>query len=157
MSTFDSRGDDEIADTGGSNGSIRMNKLHRILLLLPLLLCGCSSDWMAAQERSEQAVRAPPTNYRGDIVAFMRTYLNDPNRVRDAFVSEPAMKTLDHVDRYVVCLRYNARKSGGQYAGSKDSLVLFRDGRLDRVVDNAREQCRDAAYQPFPELERMTR
>jgi hypothetical protein len=36
-------------------------------------------------------------------------------------------------------------------------MVLFRDGRLDRLVDNAKEQCKDAAYQPFPELEHMSR
>ena len=98
-----------------------------------------------------------PVNYRADILAFMHTYLNDPRGVRGAFISEPSKRTLDNVERYVVCLRYNARKSNGQYAGSKDSLVLFHDGRLDRVVDNAKEQCKDAAYQPFPELERMSR
>ena len=43
------------------------------------------------------------------------------------------------------------------YAGSKDSLVLFREGRLESMIDNAREQCKDASYQPFPELERLTR
>jgi hypothetical protein len=35
--------------------------------------------------------------------------------------------------------------------------VLFRYGRLDRMVDNGREACKDAAYQPFPELEKLTR
>jgi hypothetical protein len=72
-------------------------------------------------------------------------------------VSEPALKTFDNVSRYVVCVRYNARRTDGGYAGPKDSLVLFRDGRLDRIIDNGREACRDAAYQPFPELERLTR
>ena len=87
----------------------------------------------------------------------MRTYLNDPTGVRDALVSEPELRTLDAATRYTVCVRYNARKSDGQYAGSKDSLVLFSDGRLERIIDNARGQCRDAGYQPFPELERLTR
>jgi hypothetical protein len=110
-----------------------------------------------AYARNEAANRTVPLSYRADIVSFMRTYLNDPTRVRGAFVSEPTLRTFDHNERYVSCLRYDARKSDGQYAGSKDSLVLFRGGRLDRVVDNAREQCKDATYQPFPELERMTR
>lgn len=129
----------------------------RLLLLAPLLLlAGCSSDWMAARERSAQA-NVTPTNYKADIVALMRTYLNDPRNVRDAYLSEPALRTLDNTERYTVCLRYNARKSNGQYAGSKDNLVLFRDGRLDYIVDNARGQCKDAAYQPFHELETMSR
>ena len=106
-----------------------------------------------------QANTTPPApSYKADIVAFMRTYLNDPTGVRDAFISEPALRTLENVDRYTVCLRYTARKSGGQeYAASKDSLVVFRDGRLDRIVDNARETCKDAAYQPFRELEQLSR
>jgi hypothetical protein len=131
-----------------------------LLAALALVLAGCTAyqtDLQYARTRNEQANKTVPVNYRADTVSFMRTYLNDPTRVRGAFLSEPALRTFDHSDRYVACLRYNARKSDGQYAGSKDSLVLFRDGRLDRVVDNAREQCKDAAYQPFPELEQMTR
>ena len=127
---------------------------------LATALAGCTAyqaDLQYARGRNEAANKTAPIDYRADIVDFMRTYLNDPARVRGAFVSEPALRTFELSDRYAACLRYNARKSDGQYAGSKDSLVLFRDGRLDRIVDNAREQCKDAAYQPFPELERMVR
>lgn len=123
-----------------------------------LLLAGCNSDWMAARGRNELANTTPPTGgYRAEIVALMKTYLNDPSGVRDAFVSEPALRTIDSVSRYSVCVRYDARKSTGGYAGSKESLVLFRDGRLDHIVDNARAQCKDVAYQPFPELEALRR
>ena len=130
-----------------------------LALALPLVLAGCSSDWLSERDRAIQANTNPPApSYKADIVAFMRTYLNDPVGVRDAFISEPTLRTLEHADRYVLCLRYTARKSGGrEYAASKDSLVVFRDGRLDRIVDNARETCKDAAYQPFGELERLSR
>lgn len=149
----------EIARQGQAvtDDRTRTNALCWLLPALAIALGGCNSDLQYARARNEAANKTAPVNYRDDIVGFMRTYLNDPTRVRGAFVSEPALRTLELNDRYAACLRYNARKSDGQYAGSKDSLVLFRDGRLDRVVDNAREQCRDAAYQPFPELERMTR
>jgi hypothetical protein len=139
---------------------IRANDLRYLGPALALALVGCTAyqtDLQYAHARNEQANKTVPIDYRADILSFMRTYLNDPTRVRGAFVSEPALRTFDHSDRYTACLRYNARKSDGQYAGSKDSIVLFRDGRLDRIVDNAREQCKDAAYLPFPELERMTR
>jgi hypothetical protein len=112
---------------------------------------------MKNYERSTTAQTVRPIAYRADIAAFMRTYLNNPVGLRDAAVSEPELKVFDGANRYVVCLRYSARQSGGQYAGPKDSLVLFLDGRLDRIVDNAREACRGAAYQPFPELERLAR
>jgi hypothetical protein len=67
----------------------------------------------------------------------------------------------------VVCLRYNAKKSDGQYAGVKDNLVLFRLGRLERLVDpirttsesreflEVREHCREMELKPFTELERL--
>jgi hypothetical protein len=134
-----------------------------VALALAIGLAGCNAEWLRSRERADQANSTPPISYRSDIIAFMRTYLNDPTRIRNAAVSEPALKDFDNASRYVVCVRYNARKSTGQYAGPKDSLVLFRDGRLDRIVDldrivgNARETCKDAAYQPFPELEQLTR
>jgi hypothetical protein len=127
-------------------------------LLLAVLLSGCAAaEHMKQAQEFEAEINMMPTNYKADIVTAMRTYLNDPTNVRDAYVSEPTLKTLDGITRYTSCLRYNAKKSGGQYAGSKDSVITFRSGRLDRIIDSAREQCKDAAYQRFPELERMVR
>jgi hypothetical protein len=134
-----------------------IRKKGLVAILAALVLAGCSSDWARRRERSDEVYLTAPVNYRADILAFMHTYLNDPRGVRDAFVSEPSKRTLEGIERYTVCLRYNPRKSNGQYAGSKDNIVLFAEGRLDRVVDNpvVKEMCKDAAYQPFPELERM--
>jgi hypothetical protein len=126
-------------------------------MLLATGLAGCDPTWTRNREIAERQNTTPPISYRSDITAFMRTYLNDPTRIRQAAVSEPALKDFDNARRYVVCVRYSSRKSDGQYAPVKDSLVLFRDGRLDRIVDNAREACKDAAFQPFPELEQLTR
>jgi hypothetical protein len=129
-----------------------------LTLVLSLALAGCNSDWVHARDEARSAnTMAPAASYRADIVAFMHTYLNNPVGVRDAYISEPALRTVENAQRNSVCLRYTARKSDGQYAPSRVSLVLFRQGRLDRVVDNAREACKDVAYQPFPELEHMTR
>lgn len=122
-----------------------------------LVLAGCNSDWMAARDRNEVAFTTAPNNHRTEIIAMMRSYLNDPTNVRDAYISEPGLRTLDGVSRTTVCLRYNARKSNGQYAGSKETIVLFRDGRADQILDNPRGQCKDAAYQPFRALETMSR
>jgi hypothetical protein len=124
---------------------------------LAIGLTGCNSEWQQNRDLAIRQNTTPPISYRSDITAFMRTYLNDPTRIRDAAVSEPALKDFDNASRYLVCVRYNARKGNGQYTGAKDSLVLFRNGRLDRMVDNGRELCKDAAYQPFPELEQLTR
>ena len=130
-----------------------------LMLVVPLVLTGCSSEWMRERELSEQTHSVYPQNYRAEIVALMRSYLNDPTGVRDAFVSEPSQRTIDGISRYAACVRYNAKKGGGQYAGSRDSMVLFRGGRLDRIVDNeiARTQCKSASYAPYPELQQMSR
>jgi len=139
--------------------SLRAGRLPGMAVALALAtgLAGCNAEWLRSRELAAEANTTPPISYRSDITQFMRTYLNDPTRIRDAALSEPALKDFDNASRYAVCVRYNARKSDGQYAGPKVSLVLFRYGRLDRIVDNAREACKDAAYQPFPELEQLTR
>jgi hypothetical protein len=127
-------------------------------LALMLALTGCSNDLLAARDRAALAYRTEPApGYKTDIIALMRTYLNDPAGVRDAFISTPALRSVENAERYTICLRYTARKGGGQYGASKDSIVMFRDGRVDHIADAAREVCKDAAYQPFPELEHLTR
>jgi len=136
------------------NGALR--PVAWIALLFVLSACS-GSDYIAGQEREHQANTTVPGDYRADIVAFMRTYLNDPSNVRGVYVTVPALRTIDGASRYASCVRYSAKNSSGQYAPAKDSIVLFRAGRLDRVIDNARDQCRDAPFEPFPEMERMTR
>ena len=127
-------------------------------LLLALALTGCNSEWSGSRDLAALTYRTEPApGYKTDIIALMRTYLNDPAGVRDAFISDPALRPIENAERYTVCLRYTARKGGGQYAASKDSVVIFREGRVDHIVDTVREMCKDAAYQPFPELERLTR
>jgi hypothetical protein len=124
-------------------------------LLLSLALAGCNRDWVNARDRAAMAnLTAPNPGYKVEVLALMRSYLNDPIGVRDAFITEPALRSLESIERYTLCVRYTARTSSGQYAPSKDGLVMFRDGRVDRIVD-AREICKDAPYQPFPELERL--
>ena len=126
------------------------------MLIAMLLLCGCASV-MTQRAETEARVNIEPTNYKADIISFLRTYLNDPSQIRDAAVSEPMIKTVGTDNRYVVCLRYNARNTQGKYAGARDRLAVFLSGRFDRIVENAREQCKDVALAPFPELEKLTR
>jgi hypothetical protein len=66
------------------------------------------------------------------------------------------LKNVGVGDRYVVCVRFDAKGSDGAYAGVREHLAIFLAGKLDQM-GQAREQCRDANYQPFPELERLRR
>jgi len=135
----------------------------RCLMVLALLcLGGCASDLGPSQAELEarwEAQNVFPQNYKQDLLAFLRTYLNDPTHIRGAGVSQPQRKTVGPGERYVACVRYNARKSDGKYGGSDEGAAVYVAGKLDRFLDGkqAHPYCKDVAYGPFPELERLTR
>ena len=129
--------------------------------MLPILLAACASSdeskpitFTDDRGVSDQPF---PQNYRAEILAFMRTYLNNPAGVHDAAMAAPVHRTLGGRLRYVSCLRLTPRESDGSYRQPRERAVVYVDGRLDRVVENAGESCAGATYAPFPELEKMTR
>jgi len=128
-------------------------------VLVSAALCGCGTD--SAREARDERAAVPPANYRPEILAFMKTYLNNPTGVRDAFLAEPALKPLGTHNQYVVCVRYNARNTDGKYMGNKEAVALFDGGRFDHMIDQfpkgAPSPCADAEYKPFPELEAVKR
>lgn len=132
----------------------------RSLLSLTLLLGGCSHSPLTAdatEGAADQEINTYPANYKPDILGAMHAYLNDPTGVRDTGIADPALKTVGGNVRYVVCVRFNAKKRGTAYTGVKQVAAVFIAGRFDRFVESAREQCDDATYKPFPELEKLTR
>jgi len=137
-----------------------------MLVVFALGIAGC------AGQRDLFERNTMPANPKTDILAFLRSYLNDPTNVRDASLTQPSLQRVGGQDRYMVCVRFNARKSDGRYAGLIETAAVFNpSGRLDRFLDLTpdetaadaalREQlgsvCKIATYQPFPELERLTR
>ena len=132
--------------------------LRSALLALPLaaLACACSQQQPAVITTEPNT---PPVNYKGEIIAYLRTYLNDPTGVRGAYIAEPELRNIPGTptQRYMVCLRFNAKDSTGKYEGSRDRLVAFLAGRLDTLVPARKEQCDKANWQPFPELEKLKR
>ena len=50
----------------------------------------------------------------------------------------------------------NAKSPSGAYTGVRDYLAIFLAGKLDQM-GVTREQCKDAEYGPFPDLERLKR
>ena len=131
------------------------------ILLLPIVLAACagSDEGKSITYTDDRGVanQPYPNNYRAEILAFMKTYLNNPLGVRDAAMAEPVQRTVGGRLRYVSCLRFAARDTDGSYRESRERAVLYVDGRLDRLIENAGEPCAGAAYAPFPELEKLTR
>ncbi|HVZ50420.1 MAG TPA: hypothetical protein VG986_00515 [Pseudolabrys sp.] len=133
-------------------------------LLSALALAGCASQDLgpsSAELKAQwEAQNVLPKDYKNDLLAFLRTYLNDPTHVRNATVAEPTLMSVPGGQRYAVCLRYNARDTDGKYAGPKEGAAVYVSGKLDRFIDvkkEAHELCKDAIYAPFPELEQLTR
>lgn len=129
-------------------------------LLVAALTCACSQDMPSVLTTETNIL---PANYKAEIIAYLRNYLNDPTGVRDAAIGEPELRTIpatataSAMQRYMVCVRYNAKDSTGKYMGSRDYQVAFLSGRLDTLVPVRGEQCAKANWQPFPELEKLRR
>src|SRR5687768_6695831 len=101
-----------------------------IALVLAAAIAGCTG------QRTPFEANTAPTNYKSDILAFLRTYLNDPTNVREAGVTQPALQRVIREERYVACVRFNARGSDGRYAGLINTAAVFNpSGRLDRFID----------------------
>ena len=129
-------------------------------MLLPIALAGClgSEDGRTTSFMDDSsATQRYPDNYRAELLAFMRTYLNNPVGVRNAEMAEPVQRTVGGRVRYVSCLRFYPRESDGTYHEMRERAVMYVNARLDRLVENAGEVCAGAVYVPFPELEKMVR
>lgn len=128
------------------------------------LLGGCATPDLgptpAELKARWDAQNVYPQDYKADLVAFLRTYLNDPTHVHNAGLTQPVLKDVGQGQRYVACLRYNARDMDGKYPGPKEGAAVYVSAKLDRFVDAkvaVRELCKDAVYAPFPELGNLTR
>jgi hypothetical protein len=131
---------------------------YAALVLLPALLAGCAGGESIGNADDRGVINQPfPANYRAEILAFLKTYLNNPVGVRDAELAEPVQRSVGGRLRFVSCLRFNARESDGSYQGARERAVVYVDGRLDRISENAADLCAGASYVRFPELEKMAR
>ncbi|MGN6284604.1 MAG: hypothetical protein ACTHM2_05590 [Afipia sp.] len=128
--------------------------------MLAVLLAACATDnndsvsYTADRGVDNQPF---PANYRADLLAFLRTYLNDPQGVRAAMIAQPVQRTVGGRLRYVACLRYSAREEGGRNGPVRVRAALFVDGRLDRLIEDGGEICENVTLAPFPEMEKLTR
>lgn len=151
-----------MADDQGSES--RVLTAHRavatVALCTALLASACATDPGSVMVGEPNVL---PVNYRADILAYLKTYLNDPAEIREAFIAEPVLRTVGGTaalvvtQRYLVCIRFNAKNSIGRYEGSRDRVVAFLSGRLDTMAPARGDQCKDAVWTSFPELERLKR
>jgi hypothetical protein len=133
------------------------------ILVLPIALAACAvgddSRPISFMGSGSSANQPFPNNYRAELLAFMRTYLNNPVGVHEAVMAEPVQRDVNSKMRYVSCLRFAARESDGSYREAQERAILYVNGRLDRMIEKEKvaETCAGAVYAPFPELEKLTR
>jgi hypothetical protein len=132
-----------------------------VILLLGSALAACAGgedrDAVFNIDSGGNANQPFPDNYRPELLAFMRTYLNNPVGIHGAVMADPVQRIVGGRMRYVSCLRFAPRESDGSYREPRERAILYVNGRLDRVAENAGELCAGAVYAPFPELEKLTR
>jgi hypothetical protein len=129
---------------------------HVGLIIMALALSACAGG---QHKTDEEGINAYPTNYKTDILAAMHAYLNDPTAIRDAGISEPVLKsaTLTMSSRYMLCLRFNPKKTGTVYEGMREIAAVFVAGRFDQFIETPKDICAGVTYAPFPELEKLPR
>ena len=125
------------------------------LCLMPafaMSLLACSSG---SKKEPEENPNLFPSDYKNQILNTMTNSLDDPTNVRSAYISDPVLRPAGKEERYVVCVRSDSRDLSKRYTGAKDRIAIFYGGHLTQLIDATREQCGNAAYKPFPELENL--
>ena len=123
--------------------TMSVHRAGMVLVMAAVALGGCSA------RKEQQAVdpNALPTNYRGTLVAFLRQSLTNRADFRGAMISEPVLKPVGPSQHYVVCIQFNPRSQ------IKTKAAVFLSGQMTQFIDASPEQCADAVYSPFKELD----
>jgi hypothetical protein len=141
-------------------GHLRKSINRAAIVLLPLWLAACGGGNVGGISFTDDQGTANqpfPTNYKADLLAFLRTYLNNPVGVRDASMAQPVQRTVGGRLRYVSCVRFTAKDMDGKYLAPKEIAVSYVDMRLDRVVEDSAAACAGATYASYPEMQTMAR
>lgn len=121
-------------------------------------LGGCSavSDLGSYYKPKPTGENIFPADYKQELAAFLRTYIDNPRLVRDAHIGTPVLRPVSGGQpRYVTCVRYNPRNFENKYEGNKEKLAIFIDGKMNQFLDSDPQICPALAYQRYPEIENM--
>jgi hypothetical protein len=116
------------------------------LVMAAAALAGCSS-FGKPQQTAAPDPNVFPANYRSTLVAFLGQSLTNRADFHGAMISEPAIKPVEASQHYVVCIQFSPQSK------IRTKTAVFLSGQMTQFVDAAPEQCADAAYLPFKELD----
>lgn len=124
-----------------------------LLSVLMLAVAACSSDSDKAPAVDPNLY---PTKYKQQIVTTLRNLLSDPTHVRNGLISDPVLTRVNQDQRYTACVRFTERDfQTGQYGEPETRIAYFYGGELNQLVKAKDDQCVNAAYKPFPEVEKL--
>jgi hypothetical protein len=115
-------------------------------MLAASALAGCSG-FGKPQQAATPDPNVFPAKYRSALLAFLRQSLTNRSDFRGVMISEPAIKPVGESQHYVVCVQFNPQST------IKTKAAVYLSGEMTQFIDAAPQQCADAAYQPFKELE----
>lgn len=133
---------------------VRLEFLGRVraallIAILAVSFAGCSFN----TDRPPAPAVDPnlyPQNYRKTLAVFLSQELLDRADFFGARVSQAVLKPVGGSEpHYVVCLQFSA------HSQIKSKMVIYLAGQVTQFVDAEPEQCSDAVYQPFTELEQV--
>ncbi len=116
--------------------------------LLAVAVAGCSGFGSPKSGALSTAdPNAYPANYRTQILEFLRQSLSSRAAYHGAVISQPVLKSVGDSQRYIVCVQFNSNSQ------ISNKVAIYFAGMISQFVDSTPEQCGDAAYQPFKELD----
>jgi hypothetical protein len=122
-----------------------------IIAFVGSLLVGCADNKIRPQDLDPNIT---PVDYKQEMLDGLKRAIDDPTNVRDAFISAPVLTQVGNDQRYSACVRYNSRENN-RYIGNRERIAYFYGGHINQLVEATAGQCSKAAYQPFPELEKL--
>lgn len=133
---------------------MRIRPFAGLLLAAALAGCGGGLNFHLGGSSGAQPAVDPnvyPANYRRQVATLLSTLLTNRADFYGAVISPPVLKPVANSrnQHYVVCVQLN----GGGVRRNK--VVVYLSGEPTQFVDATPEQCGDAAYQPFAELQTM--
>jgi hypothetical protein len=117
------------------------------LLLASVALAGCTGSGSTSTQPAVVEANTLPAQYPLLIAKYLLTELKDRADFHGALIAEPAIKPVGTSSRYVVCLRLNGHNQ------RKDKVIVFLYGSVAQFVTPTPEQCGDAQFRPFSELD----
>jgi hypothetical protein len=119
-----------------------------LILAFAAALAACSSD------SKPENPNLFPTDYKTEIVTTLKKLFasNDTIKVTAAVISDPALRPVNKEQLYTACVRYMAHGTSPGEIGNAVRIAYFYGGHLNQLIEANKDQCGNAAYKPFPEL-----